>query len=162
MRSSRDTPTVTATTGGTYTILVAVPDATTLEVGALGRIEFEAGWYAYTGSAFGPGGLGRVDRHRTLAAGDRETRHWHVDYLLGGPAVDLDGTVCSPAVDVECPVASAIDVADVPEFGCSDCDCHSHLAHASRRRPLFRSVTRAHRRARTAAAERAETGDTET
>lgn len=59
---------MTATTGGTYTLLVAVPDATTVEVGALSRIAFEPGWDADTGSAFGPGGLGRVDRHRDLAA----------------------------------------------------------------------------------------------
>jgi len=53
---------VTATTGGTYTLLVAVPEVTTADVGALGWTAFEPGWYAYTGSAFGPGGLGRVDR----------------------------------------------------------------------------------------------------
>ncbi len=71
--------------GGTYTLLIALAKPATIAVGALGECEFSAGRYAYTGSAFGPGGFSRVDRHREVASGDRDVRHWHIDYLLGHP-----------------------------------------------------------------------------
>lgn len=50
---------------GTYVLLVDVPRAATLEVGALGQLEFAAGAYAYVGSAFGPGGFARIDRRQS-------------------------------------------------------------------------------------------------
>ena len=52
---------------GTYLLAVAVDDPATVEVGALGERAFDAGTYAYVGSAFGPGGFSRVDRHRSAA-----------------------------------------------------------------------------------------------
>ncbi len=81
---------------GTYVLVIDVSRSTTIDVGALGDREFTAGAYAYVGSAFGPGGFSRVDRHRELAAGDRETRHWHVDYLLGHPATRLEHAITFP------------------------------------------------------------------
>lgn len=130
---------------GTYTLLIQVPTERTLEVGALGRLDFESGWYAYTGSAFGPGGFGRVSRHRELAAGEREARHWHVDYLLGADGVRVDAVVRSPDADIECAVAQSLSGTPVREFGSSDCDCPSHLAHDSRHADLLAAVCKAHR-----------------
>ena len=137
--------------GGTYTLLVGF-DGATVEVGALGPVELPAGWYAYVGSALGPGGFARVDRHRELAAGDRDTRHWHLDYLLGHPAASLDAVVTSAGVDAECAVAGAInpgpEAGHVPDFGCSDCGCDSHLRYRRERGPLRAAVERAHERVR--------------
>jgi endonuclease-3 len=130
--------------GGTYTLLVDVLETTTAEVGALGTLTFDPGWYAYTGSALGTGGFSRVQRHRELAAGERDTRHWHVDYLLGLPAASVDTVVTSPDVDIECPTARALDGVPVPDFGCSDCDCDSHLHYAPQRAGLLDSIRRAH------------------
>lgn len=113
---------------GTYTLLIELGDEVTVEVGALGEHTLARGWYAYTGSAFGPGGFVRVERHRELAAGERETRHWHVDYLLGHPEASVREVVRSPGVDVECAVAGRLPDGPVPGFGASDCDCPSHLA----------------------------------
>jgi len=113
---------------GTYTLLVELARDATVEVGALGAHVLDRGWYAYTGSAFGPGGFARVDRHRELAAGERETRHWHVDYLLGHPAAAVREVVRSPGSDVECAVARRLPDGPVEGFGASDCDCPSHLA----------------------------------
>jgi endonuclease-3 len=134
--------------GGTYTLLVELSTEAAVEVGALGTLSLDAGWYAYTGSALGPGGFARVDRHRELAAGQRSTRHWHVDYLLGHDAAALDAVTRSAGLDAECRVARAVGGDPVPEFGCSDCGCDSHLAYASRRGPLSDSVARAHRSVR--------------
>jgi len=87
--------------GGTYTLVLdrRRGAAAAITVGALGDIDFGADWYAYTGSALGSGGFARVDRHRRLAAGDHDARHWHVDYLLGDDATGLDAVVTTAADD---------------------------------------------------------------
>ncbi|ELY83974.1 GIY-YIG nuclease family protein [Natrinema altunense] len=112
---------------GTYVLVIDVSRSTTIDVGALGDREFTAGAYAYVGSAFGPGGFSRVDRHRELAAGDRETRHWHVDYLLGHPATRLEHAITFPDADRECELADSLPGEFVSGFGASDCDCPAHL-----------------------------------
>ncbi|WP_276261399.1 GIY-YIG nuclease family protein [Haloglomus litoreum] len=114
--------------GGTYTLLVELAADATIEVGALGTHRFPAGWYAYTGSALGSGGFARVERHRDLAAGERDTCHWHVDYLLGHPDTTLRTVVRSHGDDIECAVARRLPDGPVDGFGASDCDCGSHLA----------------------------------
>jgi Uri superfamily endonuclease len=135
--------------GGTYTLLIERPRAAEIEVGALGPIEFDAGWYAYVGSALGTGGFSRIDRHRELAAGERDTRHWHIDYLLGHPDSALAEVVTSGGVDGECRVAGAlVDFDAVPDFGCTDCGCGSHLFHAPASDPLWEAVADAHARIR--------------
>ena len=113
---------------GTYTLLVELDRDAAVEVGALGEHALGRGWYAYTGSAFGPGGFARVERHRELAAGEREARHWHVDYLLGHPDTAVREVVRSPGVDIECAVVRRLPGGPVAGFGASDCDCPSHLA----------------------------------
>lgn len=130
-------------TGGTYTLLLSLPSATTLSVGALGEHRLPAGAYAYTGSALGSGGFARVDRHRRVARGDHDVRHWHVDHLTGHPATDLVGVVTSP-VDAECRVARALPPGPVDGFGASDCGCSSHLAGADDAAALRDRIERAH------------------
>ena len=61
---------------GTY-ILFFVPQ-TAIAVGKLGSLQLAPGYYAYVGSAHGPGGLNaRLRRHLRR---DKRT-HWHIDYL---------------------------------------------------------------------------------
>jgi Uri superfamily endonuclease len=118
---------------GTYVLLFRVDPAATITIGALGDAEFPAGAYAYVGSAFGSNGLGRVDRHRRVAAGSHGVRHWHVDYLGGHAAASLDSVVAAPHADIECELARRLrsdvgdDDAPIPGFGASDCDCTAHL-----------------------------------
>jgi endonuclease-3 len=133
------------TTGGTYTLLIALSEAIDLDVGALGSHRLSAGAYAYTGSALGSGGFARVDRHRRLAAGESETRHWHVDYLLGHPGSELATVVTSPGVDAECAVADRLPPGPVAGFGASDCGCRSHLAAGGGVEGLRTTVESAHR-----------------
>ena len=131
-------------TRGTYTLLVELSRPVDVRVGALGERTFRAGWYAYTGSAFGPGGLSRVERHRELASGERDVRHWHVDYLLGHPGAALRDVVVTEEEDVECTVARSLDGDVVPGFGASDCDCDSHLVRFPTRWAAREAVVGAH------------------
>lgn len=131
-------------TGGTYTLVVELREDVTVDVGALGAVAFDPGWYAYVGSANGHGGFARVDRHCELAAGHRDSRHWHIDYLLGHPDVTVDTVTKTAGVDGECAVATALDCGAVDGFGCSDCCCGSHLAFSPQRAPLLGRIRRAH------------------
>lgn len=106
-------------TGGTYTLLVKLDEAVRIEVGALGDHAFPAGWYAYAGSAVGPGGFARVDRHREIAAGVRDVRHWHVDFLLGHPSASVRDAVRSRGVEAECVVAKSLPDGPVDGYGAS-------------------------------------------
>jgi endonuclease-3 len=118
--------------GGTYALVFEVAERATVEVGALGRTEFPTGDYAYVGSAFGPGGFARVDRHRRHLAGTDGTVHWHVDALTTLPAASFVAAVLAPGADVECAVARRLPPGPVDGFGASDCDCRSHLAGVPR------------------------------
>lgn len=114
--------------GGTYTLVVTLREPVAIEVGALGTVTFPAGGYAYTGSALGTGGFSRVDRHRALANGNSDTRHWHIDYLLGHSATRFGAVVTTAERDVECAVATRLGSGPVSSFGATDCNCESHLA----------------------------------
>ncbi len=130
---------------GTYTLLLELGRETTVSVGVLGRRRFRAGGYAYTGSAFGPGGFARVARHRRLADQTAGTPHWHIDSLLLHPEVHIVDVTTS-GNRVECTVARRL--ADrfpcVDGFGSSDCSCRSHLVHSGDRARLRRAVEQAH------------------
>ncbi|PSP36361.1 hypothetical protein BRC63_08765 [Halobacteriales archaeon QH_10_70_21] len=80
----------------------------------------------------------------TLEVG--ETRHWHVDYLLGHPGTEMRGDVRSPDADIECAVARRLPDGPVGAFGASDCDCDAHLAYSPERDQLRASVVDTHRR----------------
>ena len=127
---------------GTYVLLLELTAAERVEIGALGSFEFPAGTYAYAGSAFGSGGLSRVDRHREVAAGERDVRHWHVDYLTGHPETALRAVVLAPHADAECAVARALGDGPVSGFGSSDCSCESHLARVPDVRTARSAVAR--------------------
>ena len=141
---SLETPEGRSGVPGTYVLLIGLAAAGRIEVGALGPFAFSPGLYTYVGSAFGPGGLSRVDRHRELAAGERDVRHWHVDYLAGRPETTLQAVILAPRVDAECTVARALCRAcgdsAVPGFGASDCPCRSHLARVSNVRTALSAV----------------------
>jgi Uri superfamily endonuclease len=113
---------------GTYVLIVHLPRSRTIIVGKLGEFSFPGGWYAYAGSARGPGGLAaRVARHRR----ETTTRHWHIDYLRAhAEPVSVWHTVGSQRL--ECSWAGALSElpgasAPAPGFGASDCRCPAHL-----------------------------------
>lgn len=117
---------------GVYVLFLRFDDDIETEVGALGRIRLPAGDYCYVGSAMG--GLDqRVSRHLS----SEKTIRWHIDYLT---------TVCSDmcAFEHEGDSVTECDLADlmlkngnhpaVEGFGCSDCDCQTHLFKVDRER----------------------------
>lgn len=128
---------------GTYVLVIELAGSDRIEVGALGSRRFPAGWYAYVGSAFGPGGLTRVERLRGVADGRVETRHWHVDHLLASSVASLERTIARADLAVECSVAASLPPATVHGFGASDCQCPTHLGFHPRRDHLLQTILQA-------------------
>lgn len=100
-----------------------------VEVGALGRREFEPGFYVYTGSAMNSVEK-RLERHFSSV----ENKHWHIDYF-SSVAEPVDYLVIPADSRFECELAQAVSRTGRPVqgFGCSDCSCGSHLFHFSSR-----------------------------
>lgn len=114
-------------TKGSYILLIELDEDTEIELGTGPKL-LEKGFYTYFGSAFGPGGLKRIDRHKEVSSGEREVRHWHIDYLTGLESSELVEAVKFPEKDIECDLSSEAD-RKVEDFGSTDCSCFSHLAY---------------------------------
>ena len=98
-------------------------------MGALGVTRFSKGRYVYIGSALNSL-VPRLGRHLRTARGEGRVAHWHIDYLLREPGVEIESIFATDwAVRMECEIAEKIAEKGemVPHFGCSDCDCASHL-----------------------------------
>jgi len=111
---------------GIYTLILHLFEQKDIRIGALGIISFQPGYYIYAGSALGSGGLSRVSRHIRFYRERYRKAKWHIDYLMEEAV--LEKTVCAETKDrLECVLAAGIGGASVEKFGCSDCDCASHL-----------------------------------
>ena len=115
---------------GTYLLLIRLNQRTRLTIGRLGTFDFQTGWYAYAGSALGPGGLqARLARH----ARTKKRTHWHIDYLLEQARLVQSWQTACPT-RLECTWASALlqlpkaQIA-IHRFGASDCRCPGHLVY---------------------------------
>lgn len=122
---------------GTYILLLHMASPAALTVGRLGTFDFAAGWYAYVGSAFGPGGLrGRLKHHLSPV----KKAHWHIDYLRALASVRDVWWLASETV-IEHQWGGALRTMPgaavlAPRFGASDCKCAAHLVHfAQKPRP---------------------------
>lgn len=129
--------------GGTYVLILESRVDTEVEIGRLGRMVLQQGFYLYVGSAFGPGGLwARVGRH----VKKNKPQRWHIDYLR--PHLRLE-TICYstdperyedtwseritgwPAVEIP-----------MPGFGASDSHAVTHLFYFQMRpkKDLYRGL----------------------
>jgi len=108
---------------GIYFLILKLAEPTNKEVGALGDIKFQDGRYIYVGSA--QNGLEeRISRHLR----SEKSKHWHIDYLLESAEIE-EVLAFEMGREKECESARFLgDIFDkVENFGCTDCDCDSHL-----------------------------------
>jgi Uri superfamily endonuclease len=116
-------------------VLVLEADAAVkVTVGRIGALDFARGYYAYVGSAFGPGGLAaRIKHHLGSSARPR----WHIDYLrtIATPIEVWHTTVGERLEHRWAAGLSRMDgfVPACRGFGASDCSCWTHLFYAARR-----------------------------
>lgn len=95
-----------------------------MNVGVLGRVKMERGYYVYVGSAFNSLEA-RIRRH---LSGDKRI-HWHVDYLLAHENTVIEDVIfTADERRLECLISRGLEnQGSVNGFGCSDCRCKSHL-----------------------------------
>lgn len=111
---------------GVYLLFVSASGRA--RVGRLGEHQFD-GSYVYVGSARGPGGMRRLQRHYEVALRLRRGGRWHIDHLLALGRVEA-ALFIETSKPVECLLAQRVaGVAPLasPGFGSSDCRCPGHL-----------------------------------
>jgi len=120
--------------GGLYVFLMRLTEPQSVQVGALGLIDFPEGWYLYTGSAK-RNLTKRVERHWSL----KKKLRWHIDYLATAPCSEPVGAIVLPeSVGFsECYLNQEIGrkfggQTPAPGFGASDCrnECPAHLFYS--------------------------------
>ncbi|MCS3901380.1 DUF123 domain-containing protein [Methanococcus voltae] len=114
---------------GTYVLKINLKSPKKIKIGKKGKeIKFRKGDYYYIGSAMGNSLnlYNRVNRH--LSNSEDKNNHWHIDYLLEYGNVKEVYIVESPE---ECNFAKKMlknqNMEFIEGFGCSDCNCKSHL-----------------------------------
>lgn len=148
--------------GGLYLLVMRLDGKASIAAGALGALNYESGWYVYTGSA-------RAGLEQRLARHARVEKkfHWHIDYfleravlvrtksfalpdaaseaLLRARLLDVvqksrnvsTEKFCADRLRTECLLAAAVGslrgaAVAAPRFGASDCRCPSHLFYFKR------------------------------
>ena len=128
---------------GTYCLIISIEKSEKLQIGNLYQAhKFKKGYYVYIGSAMNSL-IARVNRHLS----DDKKMHWHIDYLLKSENSSIRDVLFNISdKKIECDLAK--EIADngepVPKFGCSDCNCNSHLIYFKRKRDALVSVKNAY------------------
>jgi Uri superfamily endonuclease len=108
---------------GIYVLLIEVGKPCDIQVGKRRNYHFDEGYYAYVGSA-----LGSLEKRVARHLDTRKKLYWHIDYLLN-MAVVRGVIYAETNQKKECLMAQALSKTLVSKsgFGCSDCNCPSHL-----------------------------------
>ncbi len=118
---------------GAYILCFEVLESHSVQIGKLGSIHFEKGFYYYIGSAFNPNHKYSLEKRviRHLKSPKNKKLHWHIDYLLSSDNILIRSVVLVPSTQrEECEIAELIEEKTghrIENFGCSDCGCSSHL-----------------------------------
>lgn len=127
---------------GTYCLVINVKSDVKIEIGkVLGEIEFKKGCYMYVGSAMNSLET-RVQRHLS----NDKKKHWHIDYLLLNDSSNIENVIVNISdKKIECELAETISENEktIPGFGCSDCNCQSHLIYFENRKIAEEKIEKA-------------------
>ena len=123
---------------GCYCLIIHVKKYSKIRIGAkLGYLEFKRGIYVYVGSAMNSL-ESRLNRHLS----SKKKMHWHVDYLLKNRNTKVLDIIYNTDKKVECYISQYLSdkAAGIRDFGCSDCDCESHLYYFKNKREAIEHV----------------------
>jgi len=106
-----------------YAVVFNLSEQTTVEIGALGEIDFRPGMYVYVGSAMNNVEK-RIGRHFSF----EKKEHWHIDYFSKA-AEPIDYFILPEVSEYECVLADIVSgfAEPVEDFGSSDCRCDAHM-----------------------------------
>lgn len=127
---------------GCYCLIIYVKKYTKIKIGKLNIIEFKKGTYVYIGSALNSL-QSRLNRHLS----EDKKLHWHIDYLLIHPNTHIMDIIynISPK-KVECDLSQYLSqkTDGIENFGCSDCECQSHLYYFKTKKEAIEQVKNAY------------------
>jgi sugar fermentation stimulation protein A len=109
---------------GNYLVILRLKRDRRIEAGSLGSVKFPRGYYCYVGSAM-KDLTQRISRHQRLT----KKKHWHIDHLREH-AEFVAGVPIRSGTNREHDLASALNKIagwSIPGFGCTDCNCATHL-----------------------------------
>jgi Uri superfamily endonuclease len=123
----RATPFIMKSESGTYVLILRNRRKDHVQIGRWREMEIKPGYYIYVGSAFGPGGVhARVSRHCRSS----KPKHWHIDFLSEVATPEGAWYSHNPK-RLEHEWAHALcgmnELSAIEGFGCTDCNCCSHL-----------------------------------
>ena len=128
---------------GCYCLIISMTKSEKLQIGHLhDNYKFKKGYYVYIGSAMNSL-TARINRHLS----DEKKMHWHIDYLLKSENSEIRDVLFNISDEkIECDLASKIaeNGEGISKFGCSDCNCKSHLIYFKRKRDAVNSVKSAY------------------
>ncbi len=112
----------------TYALILSCSTDFGIQIGRLGTMRLQPGYYVYLGSALGAGGLrARIAHHQKLSP----RPHWHIDYLRTHTQIHCIWFSYDARRREHqwARVVQTMRGAKIPllGFGASDCDCRSHL-----------------------------------
>ena len=113
---------------GTYALILSCSTDFGIQIGRLGTMRLQPGYYVYLGSALGLGGLrARIAHHQKPSL----RPHWHIDYLRAHTQIHCIWFSYDARRREHqwARVVQTMSGAKIPlrGFGASDCDCRSHL-----------------------------------
>lgn len=125
---------------GCYCLVIKNDETTKIKIGKLGRLDFKKGYYVYVGSAMN-GLESRLKRHLS----NKKKMHWHVDYLLKKSEI-TDIIYNESEKKIECELSQHISskTSNIEGFGCSDCECDSHLYYFKNKKEAIETVIEAY------------------
>lgn len=114
---------------GSYLLMMELKENKIILVGKSCKIAFNKGFYVYVGSAMN-GLEQRIRRHTRK----NKKMHWHIDYFLNFAEV-IDVFYKENEIKEECIIAKKLEekLQPIPRFGCSDCNCKSHLFYGTKK-----------------------------
>ena len=127
---------------GCYCLIIHVRKHCPIKIGKkLGALEFERGIYVYVGFAMNSL-KSRLNRHLS----NEKKLHWHIDYLLSDENSKIIDIVYNESRKVECELSQYLSAKSmgVKDFGCSDCDCESHLYYFKNKKEAIEQIKNAY------------------
>ena len=122
---------------GCYCLVIRLDETTEIRIGKkLGKIKFNKGHYVYVGSAMNSL-ISRIKRHLS----DDKKLHWHIDYFLKYSQI-TEVIYNRSNRKIECDLSKYIasKTSGIRDFGCSDCDCESHLYYFKTKKEAIECV----------------------
>ena len=125
---------------GCYCLIINLDKNSEIRIGRkLGKNKKKKGTYVYVGSAMNSL-ESRLKRHLS----DEKKMHWHIDYLL--KESKITDIIYNESKKVECELSQYLSKksASIKGFGCSDCNCESHLYQFKNKKEAIECVKEAY------------------